>query len=133
MKYNKKSGVEPELAISFTEQARQSTALTSRSEYQIALFFACLTFILVGSATYILTLGGISSLDNDSYSYIDEAQWVLQHGFSGQLRPYTGNVPKPLPVLLYGAAYHVGSSFIWINVLCTAISGLIIGMIYLIG
>lgn len=133
MKYNRKSGMEPELAVSFTVQARQSTALTSRSEYQIAIFFACLTTILVGSATYILTLGGISSLDNDSYSYIDEAQWVLQHGFSGQLRPYTGNVPKPLPVLLYGGAYHIGSSFLGINALCIAISGLTIGMVYRIG
>ncbi len=117
----------------FSLKRQNSLASTSGFDARMALFLACFAMFLVVATIVTLKSEGISSLDNDSYSYIDEAQWVAQHGFTGQLRPYTGNVPKPLLVLLYGIAYHTGNSFLWINALCTVVSGCIVGLIYLIG
>ncbi len=97
------------------------------------MLFGGMAVFLIFAGIFIITKSGISSLDNDAYSYIDEAQWVIKHRFNGELRPYTGNVPKPLLVLVYGTLYSLGTGFWGINLLCILTAGGIVGGMYLLG
>ena len=82
-----------------------------------------LTALIVGAAVFYLRRHGAGSLDNDAYSYVDEWMWVRKHGLFGPLRPLTGNMPKPLLVLLYGLLYQVGGRGVAINLLCVVTAG----------
>src|SRR5215472_1083849 len=70
---------------------------------------------ILGAATFHLRRHGVGTLDNDAYSYIAEWQWIRSQGLFGAPRSPTGNLPKPLLVVLYGLLYEAGHEAAGIN------------------
>ncbi len=100
---------------------------------RIAFWMGVATLCLVLITGIFLHRTGVGGLDNDAYSYIGEAQWVLHKGFTGEVRPLTGNVPKPLLVLIYGVCWHIGQPGVLITILCAMIAGAVISLFVHIG